>query len=111
MMLWAHVLRLPAPHWDFVARFWPSVESEGLSPCVVLGCCFAMKNKNNDAKNKNRRWKNRKIRVFRDSRHGPEAAQMLLDSTGNSDGSLGVLTRSSEMANGPRSNLSAPPGF
>jgi hypothetical protein len=45
-------------------------------------------------KNKNPRWKNRKIRVFRDSRHGPEAAQMPLDSTGNSDGTLGVLIRS-----------------
>src|ERR1700733_71521 len=36
---------------------------------------------------------------------------MLLDSAVNSDGALGVLTRSNEMATGPQSNLSAPAGF
>jgi hypothetical protein len=88
---------LLAPHWGFVARFWPSVESEGPSPCGV-GVPFR-DGKNRDEKNL--RWKNRKIRVFRDSRRGPEAAQMLLDSTGNSDGTLGVLIRSNEMPTGP----------
>jgi hypothetical protein len=80
---------LPAPHWDFVARFWPSVESEGLSACGAGVPLRDEKIKTAMQKIKNSRWRNRKIRVFRDSPHGPEAAQMLLDSTGDSDGTLG----------------------